>query len=466
MTRINNVARITFAVLLLTAVALPGFAQARGAADFTRFVAVGDSYGAGYEAGSLNQRHQLYGWPTIIARQVGLTICPVTAVASDTCFAVPFITDPGLPGAELTFTGTGVVTPPGSGSPVMFGFGRAFNNLSVPGYTVGAALGLTGAEANSGLGQVILRGRGTEVAQALSLNPTFIAVWLGGNDFLGAVSNGNPAQLTSVATFTAQYNALLDALTAGAPNAGMVVGTLPTNFASTPLTSRLPGVVFDSNFQPVLVNGSQVPLFYLPAGATTPAAVPAGSIVLLSALSRYQQGYGIPPALKGAPPFNALPHAGEPLTDAEVITPAEQAVFATTIDAYNAAIIASAAAHKVPVADIKGVFNRFATPISVGGITLSNTFISGGIFSNDGAHLTDIGYTIFANEYIRTINNAYGTRIPFASIASLFQNNGANFGIGGKATSMNIDPETAKAMTAIFTSATVESAPVRRRAGH
>lgn len=234
MTRINNFARLTVAVLLVTAFALPGFAQARGSANFTRFVALGDSYGAGYEAGSLNQRHQLYGWPTIIARQVGLTICPVTAVATDNCFAVPFITDPGLPGAELTFNGAGLVLPPGSGSPVMFGFGRAFNNLSVPGYTVGAALGLTGAEANSGLGQVILRGRGTEVAQALSLNPTFIAIWLGGNDFLGPVRGGDPTGLTSLATFTAQYNALLDALTAGAPNAGMVVGTLPTNFLSAP----------------------------------------------------------------------------------------------------------------------------------------------------------------------------------------------------------------------------------------
>lgn len=168
--------------------------------------------------------------------------------------------------------------------------------------------------------------------------------------------------------------------------------------------------------------------------------------------------------MKAAPPFNALPHAGEPLLDSDIITPAEQAIFTQSISGYNAAIVASAAAHKVPVADIKGLFDRFAKPMAFGGITLTNTFISGGIFSNDGAHLTDIGYTMFANEYIKTINAAYGTKIPYASIANLFQNNGANFGIGGKSVSTSIDDDAAKAMTAIFALPSAE--PARRRSAH
>src|SRR6266511_1041719 len=131
MTRIRS-----FVLLLVTFLAVPLFA-ARGSADFTRFVAVGDSYGAGFEAGSLNDRHQPFGWPAIVARQAGLTICPVTAVATDPCFAIPLISQPGLPGGELVFNGVTLVTVPGAGSPVMFGFGRSYNNLSVPGYTVG-----------------------------------------------------------------------------------------------------------------------------------------------------------------------------------------------------------------------------------------------------------------------------------------------------------------------------------------
>ncbi len=208
MTRIRSFARIAATMSIVAALAVPSFA-ARGSADFTRFVALGDSYGAGFYAGSLNQTHQPFGWPVIIARQVGLQICTPSSSAADNCFAIPFISNPGLPGGELVFNGSTLVTVPGSGAPLMAGFGRPYNNLSVPGYTVGAALALTGAEPTSGLGQAILRGLGTEVNQAIALHPTFIALWLGGNDFLGAVSTGNPNNLTPSATFAAQYKTLL-----------------------------------------------------------------------------------------------------------------------------------------------------------------------------------------------------------------------------------------------------------------
>jgi len=470
MTRIRSFARIAAVMTIVAALAVPSFA-ARGSADFTRFVALGDSYGAGYEAGSLNQNHQPFGWPAIIARQVGLQICSPTAAATDNCFAIPFVSNPGLPGGELVFNGSTLVTVPGAGNPLMIGFGRPYNNLSVPGYTVGAALALNGSEgAAAGLGQVILRGLGTEVQQAIALHPTFIALWLGGNDFLGAVSTGNPNNLTPLANFTQQYNALLDALVAGAPNAGMVVGNLPTSFVTPPLTSRLPAVVFDSNFQPVLAGpgGTPIPLFYIPAGTTTPAPVPAGSIFLLSSLSRYQQGFGIPPNLKAIPPFSLLPHVGEPLTDAEIITPAEQAVFLQRITDYNAVINAAAAARNIPVADINGLFNRLAQPQVLGGVTLTNNWISGGIFSNDGVHLTDIGYTLFANEFIKAINNGYGTSIPLASIAATFQNNGQFTGFGDNKGYIVVTPEAAAAMTSIFNGVevAVPAPPRRHRASH
>jgi len=465
MTRIRSFVRIAAVALLALAISIPMFA-ARGSANFTKFVAIGDSYGAGYEAGSLNERHQVYSWPAIIAKQAGLTICPATAAATDNCFAVPLISYPGLPGGELVYNGISVVQVPGSGAPLMSGFGRPFNNLSVPGYTVGAVLTIKGTEPIAGLGLPILRGLGTEVDQAIAQQPTFIAIWIGGNDFLGAVSQGDPTKLTSKDAFTAAYNSMLDKLVAGAPNAGMVVGTLPQTFAGPPLTSRLPSVIFDSSFRPVQfpapVNGT-VPFFYVPAGTTTPAAVPAGSIVLLSALSRIQQGFGIPPTLKTTPPFSLLPHTGEPLTDAEIITPAEQAAFAQGISDYNAAIVASASAHSVPVADIKGLFDRFATGVSYGGVTLTNTFVSGGLFSNDGVHLTDIGYALFANEYIKAINAAYGSEVPVASIAQFFENNGANFGTGA---SVILTPAAASAMTSIFQE-TVPAEPAKKlRAAH
>ena len=62
----NRNFRIAAAVLIAALVAVPMFA-ARGSADFTRFVALGDSYGAGFENASLNGRHQVWSWPAVIA---------------------------------------------------------------------------------------------------------------------------------------------------------------------------------------------------------------------------------------------------------------------------------------------------------------------------------------------------------------------------------------------------------------
>src|ERR1041385_6580291 len=233
----NSFARIAAVVLLAFAVAVPTFA-ARGSADFTRFVAIGDSISAGFGAGSLNERHQVFSPPAIIAQQVGIPLCTPASSAADNCFALPLISFPGLPNGEIVLgvNAAGQLSPvlvPGTGAPEMAGFGRPYNNLAVPGYTVGAALTLTGAEgAQAGLGQVILRGLGSEVDQAIALHPTFLMVWLGANDVLGSVSKGDPSGLPSAAAFAAQYNTVLDKLVAGAPNAGLVVGTLPTDFRS------------------------------------------------------------------------------------------------------------------------------------------------------------------------------------------------------------------------------------------
>jgi lysophospholipase L1-like esterase len=344
----------------------------------------------------------------------------------------------------------------------MLAFGRPYNNLSVPGFTVGAAVALTGAATDPGLSPVILRGLGTEVQQAVAQHPTFIAVWLGGNDFLGAVSNGNPAGLTSTAAFTAAYNKMLDDLIAGAPNAGIVVGTLPQNFAAAPLTARLPGILLDPAGKPVLVGGNPVPLI-ADLGGGNIGPLPAGSIVLLSALSDLQQGFGIPPAFKNIPPFNALPHVGEPLKDTQTITPAEQAQFNTRIGEFNAAIAAAASSHNVAVADIKGLFDRFAasatTPMQIGPFSFTNTFATGGIFSFDGVHLSDLGYILFANEYIKAINAAYGTHIPLASITQVFQNNDPDT---KDALGLSIPSEIAAQMTSIFNSVPAAPAPRRR----
>ncbi|HEX7140453.1 MAG TPA: SGNH/GDSL hydrolase family protein [Vicinamibacterales bacterium] len=466
----SRFARFAAAVAVAALVALPVFA-ARGSADFSNFVAIGDSYGAGFQSAGLEQNHQVYGWPAIIAKQVGYTICTPQSTATDHCFALPLISPPGLPGAvELQLNDIisfpPVIAPaPGTGQPLMLTFGRPYNDLAVPGYTVGATMFFTGKEANSGLGQVILRGLGTEVDQAIAQHPSFIGIWIGGNDFLGSVTQGTSAGLTSVADFTAQYNAMLDKLAAGAPNAGMVVGTLPTNPAAVPFLNTVPRFLINpATRSPVTVGGQPVVLTY-DTGNGTAAPIPDGSFVTLAATSLLATGFGIPAAL--APAFPTLPNAGKPLPGSVVITPDEFATIQQRILDYNSVIVASAGSHNVPVADIKGLFDRVANNAEfVGPFQLTGAFISGGFFSLDGIHLTDIGYTMFANEYIKAINSGYGTHIPLAPVANLLSNNGSTFltlsGLPLATNEYSISPEAATSVMQMLQPKTT----IKKRATH
>src|SRR6187397_2908366 len=83
------------AVLIAVLVAVPMFA-ARGSADFSKLVALGDSYGAGFESGSLNERHQVWSWPAVLAKQVGYRLCTPADTAAADCFAQPLVSFAGV----------------------------------------------------------------------------------------------------------------------------------------------------------------------------------------------------------------------------------------------------------------------------------------------------------------------------------------------------------------------------------
>ncbi len=423
--RIKKISRFAVVAVLALLIAVPSFA-ARGKADFTMFVALGDSYGAGVVSGSLNEHHQPFSWPAVIARQVGATD-----------FAQPLVSFPGI-GAELQIVDI-VSFPPvilpaqGSGQPLLLTFPRPYNNLSIPGANVSDLTTLTGKESPAStaaaFAQFILRGQGTAVQQGLALRPTFIAVWIGGNDFLGAVLSGTPKAMTPTDAFKAAYTKLLDQLTAGAPSAGIVVGNLPTSAALPFLTTVPPVLINPATRQPVLLPNGQPIFFIADLGGGTIGQLPPGSFVALPCSSQIGTGFGIPEALKVDPRFANLPNIGKPLPDQCVLTPAEMGQILARVNEFNQVINEAAAAKDIPVADIKGLFDQFSAPAGyqVGPFTFTPAYITGGLFGLDGFHLTDAGYIFFADQYIRGINHAYGTEIPVASITQIFANNGAFF---------------------------------------
>jgi hypothetical protein len=413
--------RLSVVLLFVALVPAPSFA-ARGKADFTRFVTLGDSFGVGVSNVGANITHQRYSWPAVIARQVGLNTDCTTDGSN--CFQIPYISEPGiLPELQLvSLSPLTIQLKPGLGAPLNSGLQRPYNNLSIDGAEIADALQVDGDGNEAFSAPIVLRGLGSMTDQALRLNPTFIAMWLGGDDAFNGVQGGKPALMTSVADFTRDYNAVLDKLVKGAPDAGFVVGNLPTDIRGIPFVSLIPPVLINpATGKPVLdPSGNPIPLI-ADLGGGNFGQLPAGSLVLLTALQLIQSGYGIPAALK--PLLPPLPNIGKPLPDEAVLTPTEIAAINQRLVDYNSAINAAASSRDIPVVDINAFFNQVKQGLHAGPFALNLAFITGGIISLDGFHLFDIGYALFANEYIKTINAAYGTRIPVAGLWQFLQNN-------------------------------------------
>lgn len=217
-------------------------------------------------------------------------------------------------------------------------------------------------------------------------------------------------------------------LVAGAPQAGMVVGTIADDVL--PYLRLVPPMLIDpATGTPVLFQGQ--PIFFLADdGSGNVAPIAATTLIPLQTRTKLAQGYGLPAVLKNFPPFNALPHVGEPLSANDVITLEELNAVVTRIGEYNAIIRELAAARDIPVADLGAEWGRLHNGTTVGPITISGAPVSGGFYSLDFIHPTDLGYLLLTNELIRTINDAYGAGVPVASITQLWQNNGAFFGDG------------------------------------
>lgn len=385
------------AALLLALLALPALAAAQGQPNFTTYVSIGDSLAAGFESGALVENHQVNSVPALLARQGG---------AND--FQLPLVTQPGIP-AELTLVSLSpvpvVARKAGLGSPRNIALGRPYNNLAVPGATLLDVL--QRVTDGGGLHDVILRGRGTQLAQAVGLRPTLVTVWIGNNDVLGAAVSGRALEgvtLTPAPVFRAAYQQLIS--TVKGTGAMVVAANLP-DVTTIPFVTTVPPVVVNpATSLPLVVNGQTFPLL----GPTGPLS--ADTRVTLAATTLLAQGIGIPAALGG----RAIVSGGacvNCLPDEVILDPGELSLIRSRVDADNAAIDEICRAAGVPVVDIHGLLNDLAAEGRVvGGITLTSGFLTGGIFSYDGVHPTDIGYAVTANEWVRVINQNGGHLEP------------------------------------------------------
>ncbi len=376
------------AVVVLVAAFLPA-ARVQAQASFTTYVAFGDSLTAGVSNGSLVESHQSLSYPALLARQAGVST-----------FEQPLISQPGIP-AELTLV---TLIPPvlaakatNLGAAMRLDLARPYNNLGVPGARIVDLLTRVtdvGGPGGSGPGfhDLILRGKGTALAQGISLKPTTVTLWIGNNDVLAAAVAGRAIDgvtLTPLATFQASYQTVVDALK-GSGATTIVAANIPDVTTIPFVTTIRPIVVSPTTGAPVLVNGQTVPLL----GPNGP--LPANSLVTLAASPLLLKGDGIPTALGGT---------GRGLPDEVILDLNEVAVIRERVAQYNQVIATICQAAGIPVLDVNGFLTDVAVNgRMVGGVSLTSAYLSGGLFGYDGIHPTDLGYALIANEWIRLIN--------------------------------------------------------------
>lgn len=402
-------------------------APSKGTADFTTFVALGNSLTAGYGDGALYRDGQINSFPNILANQFkavggGEFVQPLLpegagfGPSGNGRFSAAATADPAQKPFALTTNTPPSITPLSPNWRITDA--NIINNLGnfgvpgarlwhavVPGYArsnpffarfaknVGAAVGDPSAS--------------SMVGDAAARRPSFFILGLGNNDVLGYATSGGvpqpgdtipagivgttpiPASITPPAVFQGLYDRVLNTMLSANPNSKCVVVTIPD-------VTRIP---FFNTVGPTLAASGVSQLVYI-SRAGTPAVLqtanPASGLLTLSARVALAQGFGTPT---------------RPLPSQFVLDPAEITECRNAINAYNAHII-SKQSNRVAVFDVEPFFNSLMAGTTINGTTgISAAFISGGAFALDGVHLTPRGYAMVANEIIKVINANFNASI-------------------------------------------------------
>lgn len=452
----------TTATVLAFAVMLTGpvlMAQNTGSADFTRYVALGDSLTAGFSNNSLVYTHQATSLGRLLHIQTG---------AGGT-FEQPYVDPPGLRNELFLYSLTDPLligpipgqidwpdwnynpTEPDDGSFPNFYLGQPFgyqhyDNLGIPGMGATEADSITCDGPLESLIQspfycTILRnpecepvfddpaagtcggstaGSRTALEQALFSDldegisaPTFMTVWLGSADVLGAVISGvviENVTITSVPAFTSAYTDIIEQIFDA--DIQMAIANVP-DATNTPWATTIPPFLVDPvTGEPVRDSGTDELVFLLGTDGTgVQRSLTLQDRVILPASVLLSDGDGIPVQYGGT---------GEYLPDDVILDVDELGTIQARIDAFNTVIEAEAQNASAALVDAYGRMNEIIDDgVVLGGLLFTDDFLTGGLFGYDGIHPTNLGYGIVTQWFVDAINETYGGAIPPVDLGPL-----------------------------------------------
>ncbi len=388
-----------------------------GQANLTTFVAVGNSLVAGFADGDLYRSGQENSLANIIAGQL-----MHTGLGS---FKQPLMKDELGFGNRLVLAeveGSLMPVPmPGTPDPANFAniyqTEGPFHNLGVPLAKVSHLFFEGYGALNPYYGRFASNpAASTVISDAAALDPTFFQLWIGHNDILGyATSGGEGDGITPAISFMTMYLMAVEIMTHN--GAKGVLGNI-ADITSIPFFQTVPYnalLLDDQNIVDLLnhaysaaphINFILGPNPLVVADNDHPAGLrqlEAGELVLLTALGGIRNdGWG-----------SQVPLPAQYYLNLDQI---ENIAGAT--DEYNQTISMAAETFGLAYVDIRSVLAEAEHGIYFDAIGFNTEFVTGGVFSLDGIHLSARGNAIVANEFIAAINRKYNASIPKATIGS------------------------------------------------
>ncbi|WP_421944486.1 SGNH/GDSL hydrolase family protein [Pedobacter sp.] len=386
-----------------------------GQANFSKYIAVGNSLTAGFADGGLYLEGQKVAYPNLIAAKM--------ATVGGGAFTSPFFTDAQANGSGyLSLTalvnGTPTLTPVTTNLALRDATGKLtkytgeVQNLGIPGMRVDLAFAAPFGAANPYLERLLTDTQVGSVSYFQFIqarNHTFFSLWLGNNDALGYATNGGVTTdatnvLTDKSTFALLYSNLVNSLTASGQKG--VVATIP-DVTSIPY--------FNTVTVAALLNAAKAinpaaAAIYIQTGAGTVRTATVEDLIRLpfqsAGLFGVANSAGLPYGL----------HPLNPIANNWVLDKDEVARVKDYVLSYNSTIKSLADSKSLAIADTYSYLNQVKTGIVLQGVSINSSFITGGAFSLDGVHLTPRGNAVIANVFIDAINGKYGSNIPVIDI--------------------------------------------------
>jgi lysophospholipase L1-like esterase len=420
-----------FAAIIMAAISsckpeFDEFKPSAGNANFSKYIALGNSLTAGYADQALYRSGQENSYPNLMAMQFkqvggGEFKQPLVNDELGIGFSNENLTSKLTLQLKADCKGVSSLSPAfagqaNAGNLAPIGNQGPFNNMGVPGAKSFHLItpGYGSVAGNPFFARFATSTTTTVLADAAKQEATFFSLWIGNNDILTyGIAGGESDSITSPSSFEFYLNSILQTMTANGSKG--VIATIP-DVTIIPFFNTIPynaliltdqnqvnllntaygalGIKFNLGQNALIIEDTQAPggLRQIKSTEKLLLTTPQDSIKCF--------GWG----------------SQKPIPDEFVLDETEISALISAADNYNGIIRNMADKYNLALADVNQQIGLLNSGLSFDAVNVNATFVSGGVFSLDGIHLTPRGNAIVANIFLSAINDKYKAKIPLVDV--------------------------------------------------